>query len=885
MSEASGAHTPRWRRYLRFVRPNIPADVDDELTFHLDMRIERNIAFGMSLEDARREALTRFGEMNAVRGALVDHDQRKHSAEQRGEFFSDIRQDLRFGARALKRSPGFTIAAALTLALGIGANAAIFSVLNSVVLQPLPYKQPERLISIGNGFAGEYLALRERLKSMDLAMWVSQTHPVDDGTEPMRVEGATVTVNLLPLIGVSPSLGRGFTDNDAIVGNNNVVLISNGMWQRMFGGARNAVGKRINVEGVPFTIVGVMPESFHFPSNRAEYWQPYAFATSNAGLMWGIGGRSFVGRLGPNVRLEQARREVRDVWPTLRHLNPLWDPGDSYRRNTSVTPLQDDIVSTSGPLLWMLFGSVVLVLLIACVNVANLLLARATTRERELAVRAALGGGRPRLVRQLITENVLLAGLGGALGVLFAFIAVRALIGALPADMPRVEEISVNGVVLAFTAAVAIATAFLFGIVPALRATSRTTSSRSFVGFGGRATAGMSHIRISGALVTGEVALAVLLGVASLLLMRSFATLRSVSPGFAATHVVAARVSVPHSASFERATDTYRAVLSRAAGIPGVQSAAVVDKLPFAQSVWGMAVRVQGQFEDNKHTLPDLGHFQQVTPGYFATMGIALRRGRDFTDIDRAGQEPVAIISESVARKFWPNEDAIGKRIGYPFDSPWLTVVGVVPDTKQDSLRDTSTTSIYTPWAQRTRVSSTELWIVARASGDPTAIGGAIRGIVHDVDRSIPVSDVRTMDAVVSESVRTSRFVTLLVASFATLALLLGAVGIYGVMSYLVSQRSREMGIRLALGASRRAVIGLVVRRAAMLAAVGAVIGVIASLAATRSLRQLLFGISATDPLTLISVPLLFLAVAALASYAPALRATRVDPASALRAE
>jgi predicted permease len=455
----------------------------------------------------------------------------------------------------------------------------------------------------------------------------------------------------------------------------------------------------------------------------------------------------------------------------------------------------------------------------------------------------------------------------------------------MPADMPRIEEISVNGTVLAFTATIAIATGFVFGIVPALRATSAASATRSIGGFGTRSTAGASHMRVSGLLVAGEVALAVLLGVASLLLLRSFTTMRAIAPGFEPTRVVAARVTVQYSSQFERANEIYRQILSRTAAIPGVQSVATVDKLPIAQIVWGTAPRVQGKFEDGTQPLPDIGHFQQVTPGYFATMGIPVRRGRDFTELDRDGQDPVAIISESVARKFWPNEDAIGKRIGYPYPSPWMTIVGIVPDTKQDSLRDTSSTSIYAPWAQRTRMTTTELWVVARTTGDPASVGRAIRAIVHDVDRSVPVSDVRTMGAVISESVRTTRFVTVLVASFATLALLLGAVGIYGVMSYLVSERTQEMGIRLALGASRRAVIGLVVRRATTLSAIGAVIGVAASLAATRSLRQLLYGISATDPLTLVTVPLLFLAVAALASYAPALRATRVDPARTLRAE
>ncbi|HET7373489.1 MAG TPA: FtsX-like permease family protein, partial [Gemmatimonadaceae bacterium] len=392
----------------------------------------------------------------------------------------------------------------------------------------------------------------------------------------------------------------------------------------------------------------------------------------------------------------------------------------------------------------------------------------------------------------------------------------------------------------------------------------------------------------SAALVVSEVALAVMLAIASLLLVRSFAALRAIEPGFEPAHVVAARVTVPaarYAADQQPVAAFYQMLLDRAAALPGVRSAAEVDKLPLAETVWGGAIRVEGQFEDATHSLPDIDHLQTITPGYFATMGIPVTRGRAFTDADRADQPPVVIVSRSFERRFWPNGSAIGQRIGYPFPSPWMTVVGLVPDTRQDSLRDTTGLTMYVPWAQRSRMNGSELWLLARTDGDPTATGLAIRRLVREIDRSVPVSDVRTMNAVVSDSVNKSRFTMLLVTTFAALALLLGAVGIYGVMSYLVGQRTKEMGIRLALGASPEHLIRLVLWRAARLALFGTMLGVVGALLATRSLRQLLYGVSATDPVTLVVAPLLFLCVAAVASYAPARRATTADLVQALRSE
>ena len=876
----------RWRRYLRFARRDVAADVDEELAFHLEMRVQRNIALGMAADEARADALARFGDVTGVRRNLVTHDTRRQNAEERREYLADFLQDLRFGWRSLRRAPAFAAAAVLTLALGIGANAAIFSAVEAIVLRPLPYTRPQELVSLGDGSSGELLALRERLRSFSgIAAYVTQTHPFDDGAEAVRLEGAAITTNLLATLGAKPLLGRDFITDEAILGNNASLLLSYGLWQRRFGGTDDVVGRRVMVEGVPHTIVGVMPADFQFPGKETQYWQPYAFNPKNMGVTWAVGGKRFIARLAPGMSLARADRELREVWPTLRTLNPLWEPGPEYRRDVSVRPLQDTVVGTARTLLWILFGCVLLVLLIGCVNVANLLLARATARERELAVRAALGGGRARLIRQLVTESLLLSALGALLGVALAYGALQWFVALMPAGVPRTHEITLNRVVLGFTAAVAIAAGVLFGIIPALRATRFSHGAAGAAAR--RATAGVAHHRIAGALVAAEVALAVLLAVASVLLVRSFSALRQVEPGFETSTVIAARVSPPWQSYQEpaRINALYGDLLEKLRVLPGVQSVAAVNKLPMAQSIWGIAVRVEGQFEDGAHELPEIAHFQEITPRYFETFGIRVLGGRAFTDADREDQPPVAIVSQSVAKHFWPNGDAIGKRVGYAWPSPWLTVVGVVADTKQDSLRDTSSMSMYVPWQQRTRMSGNELWLVASSRGDPASLTTSIRRLVQQADRTVPVSDVRTMETVIANSVQKARFTTLLVAAFAVAALLLGAVGIYGVMSYLVAQRAQEMGIRMALGATMRDVIGMVVLRAAKLAALGAVVGIIGAFAATRALRSLLYGIGARDPITFVVVPVLFLFVAIVASSAPAWRATRVDPVRALRAD
>ncbi len=796
----------------------------------------------------------------------------------------DLLQDIRFGFRSLRRAPAFTAAAVITLALGIGANSAIFSVMNAVVLRPLPYTRPDRLVSIGNASAGEYVALVPRFHSFEaVAAWAGTTHPVDDGENVVRIDGAAVTVNLFPMLGVAPARGRGFTADDATPGGENVVIISDMLARRL--GASGAIDRFITIEGVRCRIIGVMAPGFVYPTARVEYWQPYRFDLANPGYTWAVTDKQLVARLRDGATRESATRDLAATWPTIRKLNPLWDPGARYGTGVSVTPLQDRVLGAARGYIWMLFGVVALVLVIAAVNVANLQLARATARTREFAVRAALGGNRSRLVRQLLTESAILSSVAAVLGVAVAWGALRWLVASLPGEVPRVNDIGFDGSALAYTAAVSLATGLVLGIVPAWRATAPLVAGRGAGGFGRGLTRGASHARVASALVSAEVALAVVLVSASVLLLRSFSGLASVAPGFNPEHVVVARVTVPESqkTTARHVEQFYESVIEQVAAVPGVKSAAAVDKLPMTQPVWGFALRVQGQYEDATHVLPDIAHLQSVTPDYFTVMGVPLISGRAFGPADRGDAPPVAIISKSVANRFWPAESPIGKRIGYPFPSEWMTVVGVVPDTKQDSLSETDTTSVYVPWLQRSRMAGIKMWIVARTTGDPAAIGPALRRIVHAQDPTVAVGDLSTMRGVVDSSLGTARFITTLVTAFAVLALVLGAVGIYGVMSYTVSERMPEMGIRLALGATRGDIVRLIVGRAVVLAAAGAGAGLVLLLAARRGLAPWLFGVAPGDWIAMLAVPALFISVAVVASLTPALRGARGDAASVLR--
>lgn len=843
---------------------------------------------GLDPDRADASARERFGDVDQVVAELYEIDGSRERRRRRADWANDLARDVRFAVRSLRRAPSFAMTAIVTLAVAIAANTTIFSFVNALLIEPLPYRQPSELVTVEAnviGSIGEMLALRDRSKTLaDLALFRNRSVTFNDDGDAARIDGIAVTPNVLSVLGVPPALGVAFNDEQSRAGAGNVMLLSHAMWMERYGGDRGVIGRPVMVDGAPFQIVGVMPPSFHFPSVNARFWVPVTIDPGNITATWAFGGSGFLARLRQGVSPETATAELRIVVPMMRRLNPRWDPGDSYGNQARARPLQDSLTGEQRPALLVVMGCVFVVLLVACVNLANLMLARVKAREREFTVRAALGGGRGRLIRQLLTESVVTAMIGAALGAALSVGGVRWGIAVLPSSMARTADVRVSVSVLLFTGALAMLTGIAFGLLPALRAASAGGSAGA-AHFGRGSAGGLSHDRLSGALVTAEVALAVLLAIAAGLLTRSFDRLRDLSPGFHIEGVVSARISPPAGAyaSIPRTTAFYATLIERISATPGVTAVGLVDRLPIAAPVWGMGVRVQGQFEDGAQLLPSADHVQQVTPGYLDAMSVPVLRGRAINDDDRADGLPVALVSQSLARRFWPNDDPIGKRIGYPQLSPWITVVGVVPDVKLDSLRDTTSAAILLPFAQRNRFARPEMSIVIRSGADPAAVARQLRDVVSSIDRSVPVTSVRTMTEVLAQSVERPRFTMVLVGGFAIAALLLGATGIYGVMSYVVSQRSHEMSIRVALGATSRDVARLVVGRGAALATAGAVVGCVMAIAGTRALGSLLYGVSATDPVTFITVAVVFVMVAVAASVGPAWRATRADPAQTLR--
>ena len=881
---------PLWRRYRDLVHRRPTDDVDDEIRHHLELRRQEALRAGLDPERADAVARERFGDVDAVVAELYAIDTSRERKRSRGEWFSDFVQDIRFARRSLWRAPSFAVTAIMTLALAIGANTTIFSFVHALLLAPLPYREPGELVNIQAnivGSTGEMLALRERTTVFsDVALFRNRSITFDDDRDAARLNGVAITPNLISLLGVAPALGAEFDDDASRPGSGNVILLSHSLWMERYGGDRGIVGRRVMVDGVPYSIAGVMPATFHFPSASARFWVPVTIDPSDLTATWAIGGSGFVARLKPGISVTRANAQLAAIVPGMRKLNQRWDPGEQYGIPATAQVLQESLISTERPALLLLMACVVVVLLVACVNIANLMLARVTVREREFAVRAALGGGRGRLIRQLLTESVVTAAIGGALGVALSLGGVRWGVAALPETMVRTTDIRVNGAVLVFTAGLAMLTGIAFGLLPALRAAS-PGGSASAVRVGRGSIGGRTHQRLSGILVASEVALAVLLAIVAGLLTRSFDQLRNLSPGFRAEQVASARISPPPAvyggANTARASAFYEMVIERMTAMPGVSAVGIVDRLPIAAPVFGMGVRIQGQFEDGTQLLPLANHVQSITPGYLRALEIPILRGRSIEDGDRAGTPRVALVSQSFARRFWPDDDPIGKRIGYPYPSPWITVVGVLPDVKLDSLRDTSAVAVLVPFAQRARIAPPEMFIVVRSNADPGAIARQLRDVVSSIDRTVPVTAVRTMSDVLARSVERPRFTTSLIALFALSALLLGATGIYGVMSYVVSQRAQEMGVRVALGATSRDIVQLIVGRGAALAVAGAAAGCVVALATTRLLTSLLYDVSPTDPLTFGGAIILFVGVAIGASAGPARRATRTDPVETLR--
>ena len=804
-------------------------------------------------------------------------------------------KDIRYSIRVLLKNPAFTLTALLTLALGIGVNTAIFSVVDSVLLRPLPLKDPDRVVAVWehslragvdrNEMApANYFDLRRQNQVFDgLGAFGDQSLNLTGAGEPARLDARLVTANVFSLLGVAPALGRTFSPDEDQPGQNRVVVLSDGLWRRRFNSDPAIVGRNITLNAESYTVVGVMPSNFFFPEREGELWTPWAMEPEEAS---GRGDHYVhtVARLKPGITIERANAEVEAIATRLSSEYPRTNEGLGFL----VSSFHEDYVGNLRRPILVLFAAVALVLLIACANVANLLLAQATSRRREIAIRLALGASRLAIVRQLLVESLLLAGAGGVLGVLGAVWGVQWLSKLVPESLSKLQTVAVDARVFGFTLGVTVLTALVFGAVPALQA-SRSKPGETLSEVGRDLGGGMSGRFVRRVLVVAEVALAVVLLVAAGLLVRSFQRLRQVDPGFTAEKLLTMRMVLPSTkyARSEQKRAFYDELLRKVDELPGVESAGMTTFLPLSFSGMNFAFSVEGRAAPGDMELP-LAVYRVVSPDYFRAMGISLQRGRVFESRDTAEAPPVMVVNRRLAENFWPGEDPTGKRMKIgPVDSPnaWATVAGVVGDVRQTGLYGEQNFEIYVPYAQERRGFVVPRDLIVRTTGDPASLIGAVREAVWSVDKDQPISNVRMMDQVLAAAVSRERFQTLLLALFATLALVLACVGLYGVISYAVVQRTHEIGVRMALGAQAGDVVRLVINQGMLLTLIGLVIGVTGAFAVTRVMTEMLFGVTATDPLTFAGVPLVLSVIAFLACYIPARRATKVDPLVALRYE
>jgi putative ABC transport system permease protein len=816
-------------------------------------------------------------------------------------------QDSRFAWRGLLRSPGFAAIAIATLALGIGANSAIFTVVNAVVMRPLPYAHADRLVRVTSDFTGlnatdvglsqpELLDYRDRSGLFDAVagVWAINAN-LTEIDQPERVETLLASPSYFDVLGVRPQLGRLFGPEDTAPGINEVLVISDALWRRRFGASPAALGRKLRIDNDWYTIVGVLPPGFRHPGRSVltdvDVWAPANFAASpfpkppvrGAYFLTGA-----IARLRPGITIEQARERLLAFGQGLRAAHP-----NDYPVRAAWTPrlvsLQDDLVGSVRPALLMLFGAVGFVLLIGCANMANLLLARASTRRRELAVRRALGSSRGRLVRLMLTESVMLSALGGLAGAAVTVWLVEALIAMAPAGLPRIQEIAIDGQVFVFTAVVTLVTAIVFGTVPAVQY-SRADVNDALKEGSRSASSGRGLVR--SVLVVVEFALALVLLVGAALLMRSFWRLQQVDLGFEPRNVLTARLWLPQPNepstgpyfTHPKRLAAYEEILRRARTLPGVSAAAAVGFLPFDGARGTSGITIEGRETDDRSKIPTT-QITTASAGYFELMGIRVVRGRTFTDQDSAGALPVVVITETLARTGWPGQDPVGKRVhfgGPQAKNPWLTIVGVINDVRTQRLEDAPRPVMYAPLKQ---LSGLSLSLVLKTQADPQTLAAPLAREVRAVDPDQPTYGIRTMEEIVRVATASRRFSTQLLGAFAMLALVLAAVGIYGVMAFMVGQRTREIGIRIALGANPRSVVRLVLGQALTLAAAGVVAGAAAAVVVTRLLTGLLFEVRATDPLTYVTIAMLLGTTAAVAAWRPARRAASVDPMRALRAD
>jgi predicted permease len=867
------------------------SDLNDELRFHFEKQVEKFRLAGISEEEARRRARLLFG----------GHEQIKEDIrEARGVgFVENTCQDLRYAARQLRANPVFAVVIVLTLALSIGANSAIFSVIHGVLLQPLPYRQPDRLMRIfpSNATYPRFVLnpfdlrdFRTRSKSFEgMAGYARGDMQLSGSSEPTRLTGVGITSGYFRVLGLTPELGHEFDGKDEIPGNGQEVILSDRIWRSDFGATPDILGRRITLNGQPYTVVGVMPSGTAHPGNEyqplvygqnVDVWWPFTFQgdPANRGSHYMEG----IARLKSGVTPAQAQAELNIIMTQLSHEHE----GD-VGWNILIVPLSREIVGTSRSLLLVLLGAVAMVLLIACANAANLMLTRATARQREIAVRVALGAPRSRVVRQLLIESLLIASIGGTLGLLLAFAGVRTMVSLLPANFPRAHDIHVSAPVFLFTLLISVGTGVLFGLAPALQACRIDPKEGLHNGSRG-ATSGARQGRLRNALVISEVSLACVLLIGAGLMLRSFLNLLHLDPGFQTDHIITAMLSLPYERykTPQSLIHFYEELPRGIRSLPAVESVGLGSDIPWT----GYDDNAGGFTIEGRHPQPHEefhARYHMATSGYFRALGIPLLRGRFFSDADKSDSPLVLIINHAMAEKYWPGEDAVGKRLTFedhPKDKDWITIVGVVGDVKDQPNSPGAEPAFWWPFLQG-GYGSPDLLLAIRSTSDPHLLLNAIRQQVARLDPTLAVADIRTMDQIVTASVSTPRFAFLLVGLFGALAMVLAAIGIYGVIAYSVSQRTAEFGLRMALGAQRFDVLRLVLLQAGKLIFAGTAAGMLLALALAQALRSLIYQVSPADPLTFAAIGIAVVLIAILAGYTPARKATQADPMTALRAE
>lgn len=889
-------------RLRRILGIDVEEEVESELEFHLQMRVRDMEAAGMTPEAAREKAEHEFGDYRAIERECRTIAKRRNRTMRRREWLGELRQDVRFGVRQFLRNPGFSLLAVLTLALGIGASTAIFSVVNGVLLRPLPYPEPDHLVAVfhvsddgseGNFSHPNFVDVKERSRSFTaLAEHNSGFVPVTVGTQGVRVPLSQVSEEFFAALGTRPTLGRVFSP-DEFGGDGSVAVVSDAFWRQHLGASPELADQRVRISDRPLTIIGVMPPEVNFPA-QVGLWLPQGgmTGTHRTGHNWQV-----VGRLRPGISPEEASRELNGIARELKR-----EYGDDTNMASAVaTPLHEVIVGDVRPALYVLLGASGLLLLIACANVVNLLLTRMAARRRELAVRLALGVGRGRLMRQFVSESLVLTLVGASFGVLIAFAGVPWLLALEPGRLPRAGEVGVDVAALLFALGVSLLAAMAMGVIVVLRASDADIRETLAEGSRGQA-GGAASSRFRSVVAAGQVALTLVLLIGAALLGRSFLRLNAVDPGFRTEGGVVMDVLIPWPRSEEETPRNLRfhhELVTRLASIPGVAAAGSVNLLPLGDGGVGSSgtfLKIYGSeviegFEDYRRLSREPGRaadavYRVASSGYFPAMGIPVLRGRVFDERDTSGSTHAAVISKTLAEAAWPDQDPLGQLIqfgGMDGDMTPFVIVGVVGDVREQGLETDPPPIFYANSRQRPAGASGPHNIVMYG-GDPRAITSAARAILREMNPEIPAR-FRTLEQVFSTSLADRRFSLLLLGAFAIVALLLAVTGIYGIISNLVAQRTREIGIRLALGARAENVLMMMVRSGVLMALVGVAAGLLIALASTRLLSGMLFGISTTDALTFVAVPVLLLGVAAVASYVPARRTMRVDPMIAMRAE